>query len=55
MTDSNNYQSFRILLVSLIKKFSNEDQLVVEDHLALTELGVDSIDIMEIVFDLEER
>lgn len=39
---------------ALVHKYSNKDDLTVENAMAINQLGIDSIDLMEIVFRLEE-
>lgn len=54
-TADQSYEQFKTLLISLVKKYSNHDDLDVSEDMALEDLGIDSIDLIEITFEVEEQ
>ena len=49
------YTEFKEILISLVKKHSQQDLPHVTDDMPLDELGIDSLDVMEIVFEMETK
>jgi len=54
MTTGDAFSIFRSQLVGLVGKYSKSDLEEIDDDTLLSELNVDSIDLMEIVFELED-